>query len=51
MKESLGVELKDESLLRLALVHGSYLNENPGEFYESNQTSGWSSWGTRLSAW
>ena len=37
MKESLGVELKDESLLRLALVHSSYLNENPGEFDESNE--------------
>ena len=37
LKESFRVELKDESLLRLALVHSSYLNENPGEFDESNE--------------
>ena len=37
LKESFRVELKNESLLRLALVHSSYLNENPGEFDESNE--------------
>ena len=37
LKESFRVELKDESLLRLALVHSSYLNENPDEFDESNE--------------
>ena len=37
LKESFRVELKDESLLRLALVHSSYLNENPDELDESNE--------------
>ena len=37
LKESLGIEFMDESLLRLALVHSSYLNESPDEFDESNE--------------
>ena len=37
LKESFGIELEDEGLLRLALVHSSYLNENPDEFGESNE--------------
>ena len=37
LKESFGVEFKDESQLRLALVHSSYLNESPDEFDESNE--------------
>ena len=37
LKKSLGVEFEDESLLRLALVHSSYLNESPDEFDESNE--------------
>lgn len=37
LKESLGIELKDEGLLRLALVHSSYLNESPDQFDESNE--------------
>ena len=37
LEEALGVRFRDERLLRLALVHSSYLNENPGEFPESNE--------------
>ena len=37
LEEALGVRFRDERLLGLALVHGSYLNENPGEFPESNE--------------
>ena len=37
LQEALGVRFQDEELLRLALTHSSYLNENPGEFPESNE--------------
>lgn len=37
LQEALGVRFRDEGLLRLALTHSSYLNENPGEFPESNE--------------
>ncbi len=37
MEEALGLQFRDEGLLRLALVHSSYLNENPGEHEESNE--------------
>lgn len=37
LQEALGVQFRDEGLLRLALAHSSYLNENPGEFAESNE--------------
>ena len=37
LKKPLGVQFKDESLLRLAMVHSSYLNESPDEFDESNE--------------
>ena len=37
LQEALGVWFRDEGLLRLALTHSSYLNENPGEFPESNE--------------
>lgn len=30
-EESIGISFKDKGLLRLALTHRSYLNENPGE--------------------
>ena len=36
-EEALGVRFRDSGLLRLALVHSSYLNENPGEGLESNE--------------
>lgn len=37
LEERLGVHFKDRSLLRLALTHSSYLNENPSESLESNE--------------
>jgi ribonuclease-3 len=37
LEERLGVRFKDRSLLRLALTHSSYLNENPLESLESNE--------------
>ncbi len=37
LEEALGVRFRDAGLLRLALVHGSYLNENPGEGLDSNE--------------
>ena len=37
LQDALGVSFNDESLLRLALVHDSFLNENPGAFAESNE--------------
>ena len=37
LEEVLGTEFRDAGLLRLALVHSSYLNENPGEYPESNE--------------
>ena len=37
LKDSFGVEFRDEGLLRLALVHSSYLNENPSDFGKSNE--------------
>lgn len=37
LEEALGVRFRDAGLLQLALVHSSYLNENPGEYPESNE--------------
>lgn len=37
IEEALGARFRDEELLRLALVHSSYLNENPSEYGESNE--------------
>ena len=37
LEEALGVRFRDAELRRLALVHSSYLNENPGEYPESNE--------------
>ncbi|MFQ5874820.1 MAG: ribonuclease III [Dehalococcoidia bacterium] len=37
LEERLGVSLRDRELLRLAFVHSSYLNENPGLLQESNE--------------
>ena len=37
LEEALGVRFLDAGLLRLALVHSSYINENPGVFSESNE--------------
>ena len=37
LEEALGVLFRDSRLLRLALVHSSYLNENSGEGLESNE--------------
>ena len=37
LEEALGVRFRDTGLRRLALVHSSYLNENPVEFRESNE--------------
>lgn len=37
LERRLGVAFRDKDLLRLALVHGSYLNENPDAFPESNE--------------
>ena len=37
LEDVLGIEFRDAGLLSLALVHSSYLNENPGEFMESNE--------------
>ena len=36
-EEVLGVRFRDAGLLRLALVHSSFLNENPGGALESNE--------------
>ncbi len=36
LEKIMGVQFADKNLLRLALVHGSYLNENPDDFPESN---------------
>ena len=37
LEDVLGIEFRDAGLRRLALVHSSYLNENPGEYPESNE--------------
>jgi ribonuclease-3 len=37
LEERLGVRFTDRSLLKLALTHSSYLNENPSESLESNE--------------
>ena len=37
LEEELGVSFNDKSLLTQALVHSSFLNENPGVFAESNE--------------
>ncbi len=37
LERALGVQFRDTGLLRLGLVHSSYLNENPGEYPESNE--------------
>ena len=36
-EDALGVSFNDKDLLRTALVHSSYLNENPGESSDSNE--------------
>ena len=50
LEEALGVRFRDERLLRLALVHGSYLNENYRASTRS-RTSVLSSSETRSLAW
>lgn len=37
LQEALGVQFREEELLRTALVHSSFLNENSGEFPQSNE--------------
>lgn len=37
LSQSLDVSFEDKSLLSLAFVHSSYLNEHPGSFLESNE--------------
>ena len=37
LEAALGVSFQREDLLRLALAHSSYLNENPGTFPQSNE--------------
>lgn len=37
LEQTIGVQFKDRDLLRLALVHGSFINENPDLFPESNE--------------
>ena len=37
VERALGVSFRDSSLLRMALTHSSYLNENAGEALESNE--------------
>ncbi len=37
LEDSLGVVFRDKELLRLALIHSSYVNENPEEYPESNE--------------
>lgn len=37
LHKTLGIAFKDASLLRQALVHSSYLNENPGEVSGNNE--------------
>ena len=37
LEAALGVEFRQKELLTLALVHSSYINENPGAFDESNE--------------
>ena len=37
LEDALGVRFRDAGLLRLALVHSSFLNENPGGALESNE--------------
>lgn len=37
LEEELGVSFNDKALLTQALVHSSFLNENPGVFAESNE--------------
>jgi ribonuclease-3 len=37
LEDTLGVSFRNKDLLKLALVHSSFLNENPGVFLESNE--------------
>ena len=37
LEEALGIRFRDAGLMRLALVHSSYLDENPGEYPKSNE--------------
>jgi ribonuclease-3 len=37
LQEKTGIAFHDPSLLRLALVHSSYINENPGTVVGSNE--------------
>ena len=37
IEDGLGVDFKNKELLKLAFVHSSYINENPGVLPESNE--------------
>ncbi len=37
LEDKLGVKFRDRGLLQLALIHSSFLNENPGVYPESNE--------------
>ena len=37
LEQTLGVQFAEKDLLELALVHSSYLNENPEDYPESNE--------------
>ena len=37
IEEWLGILVRDRSLIESAFIHSSYLNENPGQFPESNE--------------
>lgn len=37
LREKIGIQFNDSSLLELALIHSSYINENPGIAQESNE--------------
>ena len=37
LEKELGLDFKDKGLLKLAFVHSSYINENPGVLPESNE--------------
>ena len=37
LERALGVSFREKPLLRRALAHGSFINEQPGEFFQSNE--------------
>ncbi len=37
LEKELGLDFRDKDLLKLAFVHSSYINENPGVLPESNE--------------